>query len=53
MNRCPYTNEVWHSKRLRTYPQHLFESLGWLKVSHMAVVRNFEFMLEQTLYNSV
>jgi hypothetical protein len=49
-----FTNEVQSSERSWTSPQVLFESLLYLtKLLNMALVRNLEVMLGQTLIQSV
>jgi hypothetical protein len=53
MNRCTYTNEVGYSESLWVYLEVLFESFYLTKLLNMAVVRNIEVILGQTLNHSV
>jgi hypothetical protein len=50
MSRCTWTRKVLYIERSWAYLQALFESLFSLtEMLNMAVVRNFEVMLQQTL----
>jgi hypothetical protein len=54
MSRCSLTNEVWNSKKSWTYIQVLYGSLLCLtKLLNLAMVRNFQVMLRQTLNHCV
>jgi hypothetical protein len=57
MNRCTWSNEVLCVERSWTYLQVLFEVFSLTELLNVAVFRNYEVMLGQTLnyfvYNSV
>jgi hypothetical protein len=44
-----HLDKVWHSKRLWTYLQVLFQSFCLMKLLNVVILPDFEVMLEQTL----